>query len=222
MLLDYITDRKQFAGTEQEQRLALLRCVAEASSAGIDYIQLREKDLSIAELERMAREVVRAVREHSEKTNLLINSRTDVAIAVDADGVHLTSKDIPASEARAIWAASGASRGFIVGVSCHSIADVRAAESHGADFVVLGPVFEKSDTEPIGLEALRSATKGKVQDLRVEAGSNRGNVPVLALGGVSLSNVRACLKAGAMGIAGIRLFQNSNIRETVAGLRELG
>jgi thiamine-phosphate pyrophosphorylase len=168
MLLYYITDRKQFAGTERDQRLALLRCVGEAARAGVDYIQLREKDLSIAELERLAREVLQAVRGQSGKTKLLINSRTDVAIAVSADGVHLTSRDTSASEARAIWAASGASQQFHVGVSCHSVVEVRAAQSHGADFVVLGPIFEKADAAPIGLEALRVAARGRICALRLE------------------------------------------------------
>jgi len=220
MLLYYITDRKQFAGTERDQRLALLRRVSGAASAGVDYIQLREKDLTTAELERFASEVVRAVREQSEKTKLLINSRTDVAIAAGADGVHLTSTDIPASEARAIWIASAASKQFHVAVSCHSVADVHAAEAHGADFVVLGPVFEKADTAPIGLKILSSATRGRRFDRRVEAGDNRGSAPVLALGGVNLSNARACLEAGAAGVAGIRLFQESNISECIRLLRE--
>jgi thiamine-phosphate pyrophosphorylase len=231
MLLYYITDRKQFPGDEAARRNALLRRIVDAASAGVDYIQLREKDLGIADLERLAREAVRAVRDHSSETRLLINARTDIAIAVGADGVHLTSRDIPASDARAIWAASleansGARifRNFTVAVSCHSTQEVRLAESHGADFAVLAPIFEKSGTAatPLGLEVIRAAAgKGRPPDLRVEAGDHRVGMPVLALGGITVSNAAECLRAGAAGIAGIRLFQADAVSVVVNTLRNL-
>jgi len=231
MLLYYITARKQFPGNDSARRNALIGRIAEAASAGIDYIQLREKDLGGADLEQLGREAVRAVRDHSTKTRLLINSRTDVAIAVGADGVHLTSGDISASDARAIWAASMEAksgpriyRNFTITVSCHSIQEVRLAESHGADFAVLAPIFEKPGTAatPLGLEVLRAAAgKGQPPDLRVEAGDHRVGMPVLALGGITLRNAAECLRAGAVGVAGIRLFQADAVSDVVNKLRNL-
>jgi thiamine-phosphate pyrophosphorylase len=226
MILYYITDRTQFAGTEAERRTALLRCVAEAATANIDFIQLREKDLSPSELERFGKDVLRTVHERSETTRLLINSRSDIALAIGADGVHLTSTDIGASEARAVRASSAREQSlpgeFLVATSCHSVDDVRRAESHGANFVVLGPVFEKSGTSErsLGIDAIRVATREQARDDRVEAGDNRVGVPVLALGGVTLANARLCMEAGAAGLAGIRLFQEGNLKERVRILRE--
>jgi len=93
-LLYYITDRSQFRGDESFRRRALLAKVAEAARADVDYIQLREKNLSARELETVARQVVAVVRENSSSTRLLINSRTDVALAAGADGVHLRADDV--------------------------------------------------------------------------------------------------------------------------------
>lgn len=221
MLTYYITDRSQFAGSEAERRAQLLRTVRQAAAAGVDYIQLREKDLSIRELEQLAREAVQAVRGEG-SSRLLINHRTDVALAVGADGVHLTGLDIAASDARALAAGHGAAqkagnleRPFLVAVSCHSAEQVRLAEAHGADFAVLAPVFEKVSAENatrirdgIGLDELRRATElDRRPDLRVEAGDSRRSFSVFALGGVDVERARLCAQAGAAGIAGIRIFQ---------------
>jgi len=210
MLLYYITDRKGFAGTDGQQREALLRKIADAARAGMDYIQLREKELAPHELERLAGEAVRAVRDHSTTTKLLINARTDVALAAGADGVHLPAGEIDASEVRALWMRCGNSRPMI-GLSAHSTADVCYAQAHGADFAVLAPIFEKvqTATRGIGLHALRAAC------------AEAGGFVVLALGGVTLSNARACIEAGAVGVAGIRLFQQGDVFETVRLLRAI-
>jgi thiamine-phosphate pyrophosphorylase len=229
MLLYYITDRRQFPGPEGEKRRALLERIGEAASAGVDFVQLREKDLSSGSLESLAREAVRAVRESSGHSRLLINSRIDIALAVGADGVHLTSTDISASDARAIWAASMRfsnleTQSFVIGVSCHSPMEVRAAESHGADFAVLAPIFEKegANVPALGLNPLREASlKDVPPDRRVEAGDHRVEMPVLALGGVTLQNAVDCERAGARGVAGIRLFQSGDIRKTVEMLRAI-
>jgi len=207
MLLYYITDRRSFGGTEAEQRAAVLRRIAESARAGVDYIQLREKDLSPCELERLAREAVRAVRDQSATTKLLINTGSDVALGCRADGVHLASGELRASEVRALW--RKCDREPVVGVSAHSAAEVRDAEAEGADFAVLAPIFEKVQTgaRGIGLEALREACAGQLD--------------VLALGGVSLENACGCLQAGAAGVAGIRLFQGGDLVATVKRLREL-
>src|SRR5438105_1730238 len=159
MLLYYITDRSQFPGDEDARREALLKKVRECASSGVDYIQLREKDLSGRELEKLARLVVAAVRERSRDGRVLINSRIDVAIACGADGVHLRSgdEDPNPGDARAIFASAGAPAP-IVAASCHSESEVDLAESHGADFVVCGPAFESSTKRDTGLQELRRSS----------------------------------------------------------------
>jgi thiamine-phosphate pyrophosphorylase len=230
MLLYYITDRKQFAGPDSLQRRSLLDRIGQAAAAGVDYIQLREKDLGSGALESLAREAVQVVRESSKVTRLLINSRLDIALAAGADGIHLTSTDMTASDARAIWAASvrssskAGAHNFLVAVSCHSPAEIRSAESHAADFGVLAPIFEKPGTElpALGLELLAGAClKNAEPDLRAEAGDHRVGMPVFALGGLSLENVADCVRAGVAGIAGIRLFQEGDLVKTVASVRAL-
>ena len=219
LILYYITDRAQLAEDEANRQRRLLEKIAEATRAGVDYIQLRERDLRVRELERLAVEVVRLVR--GTKTKLLINWRVDVAIAGSADGVHLRSNDIAASEARAIWAKSTGRTDCVIGVSCHSIKEVLGAEGHGADFAVFGPVFGKqgSTESAVGLKALRAvARRSAPPDKKVEAGQSLG-MPVLALGGVTLENAGACVEAGAAGIAGIRLFQDNDIAELVKHLQ---
>ena len=191
MVLYYITDRKQFAGNEESRRRALLAKIAEASRHGVDFIQLREKDLTVRELEALAREAVCAVRGNSSRTRLLINSRTDVAIACGADGVHLRGEDVLPSEVRAAWR-QGAP---VISVSCHSTAEVGRAAREGADLAVFAPVFEKRGASGVGLEMLQAACAHPIR--------------VLALGGVTRENARACVEAGAAGVAGIRLFQEA-------------
>ena len=208
MLLYYITDRKGFPGTESSQRAALLRRIADAARAGVDYIQLREKDLATDELRQLARAVVTAVRDNSSTTKLLINSHADIAIEVGTDGVHLPAGSLPANEIRDYWMRL-TNREPIISVSAHSVEDVRKAESDGANFAVLAPIFEKVAIggSGIGLDALRLACSH--------------GFPVVALGGVTLANARSCLAAGAAGLAGVRLFQQGDIAETVRQLRDL-
>jgi thiamine-phosphate pyrophosphorylase len=216
VLLYYITDRTAFPGDELARRRRLLEKIREAVHAGVDYIQLREKDLSTRDLESLAREAVSeilAIDHRPLPTALLINSRTDVALAVEAEGVHLRSNDVSPQDLRAIWTKSGASapartnspRAPLIAVSCHSPAEVAQAAANGTDLAVFAPVFEKKDAYPAGLEALRQACATKV--------------PVLALGGVTLANAHSCLAAGAAGIAAIRLFQESDIAGVVHRLR---
>jgi thiamine-phosphate pyrophosphorylase len=215
VLLYYITDRKQFPGPEPRRRELLLAKIAEAARAGVDFIQLREKDLPARELEALARQAVRICREtrnQKRETKLLINSRCDVALAAGADGVHLPSDDISPSDARAVWSSVRSrnekreTRNALIAVSCHTADEVRLAEAQGADFAVFGPVFEKVGTSlRAGLDALRSACLGQM--------------PVLAIGGVTLANARACLEAGAAGIAAIRLSQQNDILNVAEELR---
>jgi thiamine-phosphate pyrophosphorylase len=212
LLLCYITDRSQFPGNESARRGRLLEKIAEAARCGLDFIQLREKDLTARELALFAQEVIGAMRENSSSTTqLLINSRADVALAVGADGVHLRSDDISPSDVRKILNhhGRGARARCTIGVSCHSIHEVRQVVDH-ADFVVFGPIFKKkavSGSGATGVEALHQACLEKI--------------PVLALGGITVENASACLQAGAAGIAGIRLFQENEVRKVVDALGPL-
>jgi thiamine-phosphate pyrophosphorylase len=218
-LLYYITDRTAFPGDEPTRRRRLLEKISEATRAGVDYIQLREKDLPTRDLESLAREAVGAIREARKlatdhcppPTALLINSRTDLALAVEADGVHLRSNDVSPQEVKAIWTKCGARaranlpQAPIIAVSCHSPAEVTQAAASAATFAVFAPVFEKKDASPAGPIALRQACATRI--------------PVLALGGITLFNAHACLEAGAAGIAAIRLFQENDIAKVVKQLR---
>jgi thiamine-phosphate pyrophosphorylase len=231
-LLYYITNRAAFPGDERARRFRLLEKIEEAAGCGINYIQLREEDLPIRELELLAREAVRILRDASRKpgdenrelrTRVLINSRTDVALAVGADGVHLPAGDVSPTDVRKAWK-DAVSRGDasilrsanmtsvhadpLIAVSCHSPEEVVRADASRATFAVFAPVFEKKDapgTTPAGLDALRQACQA--------------SIPVFALGGVTLLNAKSCVDAGVAGIAGIRLFQENDIAAVVRGLR---
>lgn len=214
-LLYYITDRKAFPGDEPTRRRRLLDKIAEAARAHVDYVQLREKDLSTGDLESLAREAMQIIHSQELATALLINSRADVALAVNAAGVHLTANDLSPEEVRAIWQGRfGRGRlarelpSPVISVSCHSPQGVSKAAANQASLAIFAPVFEKKDAfgvTPAGLEKLRQACREKI--------------PVLALGGVTLQNARSCLEAGAAGIAAIRLFQENDIATIVRELR---
>jgi thiamine-phosphate pyrophosphorylase len=221
VILSYITDRSQFPGTESARRKRLLQKIAEAARAGVDYIQLREKDLPTHDLEQLAREAVKillATRPSPLTTRLLINSRTDVALAAGAAGVHLRADDISPRELRAILREAARhsplatrnlkleTRNFLISVSCHTLAEVSRAAAARADLALFGPVFEKDG----------AGTSGGLARLRRTC---RQRLPVLALGGVTLENAVACLDAGARGIAAIRLFQQNDIAAVVRRLR---
>ena len=220
-LLYYITDRTAFPGDEPARRHHLLEKIAEAVRAGVDYVQLREKDLPTRDLESLAGEAVRIIAqlrtENRElRTALLINSRTDIALAVGADGVHLRAEDISPRDIREVWphrdacgagapARANSSRDPFIAVSCHSPAEVTRAAVNHATFAVFAPVFEKKDARPAGLNLLGEACEA--------------HIPVVALGGITLENAKSCLEAGAAGIAAIRLFQENNVAEVVQRLR---
>ena len=228
--LYYITDRTQFPGDRVEQERRLLEKIAECAAAGIEMVQLREKDLEARELEELAYKAMAALR--GSRTRLLINSRTDVALACGAHGVHLRAHDLRASEVRAIFfqaislqaitlqaiaaqpvpATMQAGAIPVIGVSAHSAAEVASAEAHGADFAVFAPVFDKrGETNPEGLEQLRLICH--------RAEMAQPPMPVLALGGITLENAQRCLEAGAAGIAAIRLFQQGDVDAVVNRLR---
>jgi thiamine-phosphate pyrophosphorylase len=223
VLLYYITDRLAFRGDEPRRRRRLLDKIAEAANYGIDYIQLREKDLSARDLESLAREALQIIRNQQPVTGnrqpataVLINSRTDLALATTAAGVHLPADSITPQEVRAAWHLScGADTPVrvspanpIISISCHSPQEVTAAAANQATLAIFAPIFEKKDapaTEPTGLNALREAC--------------RAPIPVLALGGITLRNAHSCAEAGAAGIAAIRLFQENDIASIIRQLR---
>jgi thiamine-phosphate pyrophosphorylase len=225
MLRYAITDRTQLGtklgANESTRRAALLACAARWAAEGVDFIQLREKDLPDAELLRLSRDlqaVIRANGPAETTTRLLLHSRIDLALAAGLDGVHLPSASLdPASQALTLAQArrllrQGREPGQfepILSVSCHNLAEVRAAA--GADLILFGPVFGKAiptgaapgNSEP----AYRTVTPAIGLDALGAACASAGSTPVLALGGVTPDNIAACLEAGARGIAAIRLFQ---------------
>ena len=212
MFLYYITDRKQLSTNEHEARRLLLDRIRMAAAAGVDAIQIRERDLWARQLTELGNRAVEIVRETNPSTKVLMNSRSDVAIACGADGVHLRSDDMSTADARSIFMHAGILHPMI-GVSCHSRVEVELAEGNGADFAVFGPIFEKdSEIKAEGLASLQAACSRHAA---------KPPMPVLALGGVSLQNTHECLQAGAAGIAGIRLFQNGNVDEVISQLRKI-
>ena len=170
-------------------------CITDRNLAGIplalsrkvDWIQIRDKNLPARDLLTLVRRVLEL------GTKVIVNTRMDVALAAGAAGLHLPAGSIPPSRWRAI-----APPDFLIGVSCHTVDEVRSAEAEGADYVFFGPVFaplsKSSHLPPRGLNGLAEAARAV-------------SIPVLALGGITQTNAEDCVLAGAQGIAGISLFQ---------------
>lgn len=174
---------------------AFERCLERNIAAGkVDWIQIREKDMPARELVRLVRRVVAVAAAAGEHVRVLVNSRMDVALAAGAAGLHLPSGSPEAGVFRRI-----APRGFLIGVSCHNAAELRAAEEGGADYAVLGPVYAPL-SKPLGRE-------GEMGVARFGELVRGVGIPVLALGGITEERVGACIAAGAAGVAAITLFQ---------------
>lgn len=179
----YITDRHAAGGVD-----AILGHIETAVADGVDYIQIREKDLSARDLIDLTRKAV-AIAGGS-NTCILVNSRADVAMAAGANGVHLPADSVPADKLRTILPLD-----FVIACSCHKVEEALRAQREGVDFIVYGPVFQTFGKGPaVGLEALRKV-------------ANSVRIPVFALGGVNRENSRLCYAAGAQGFAGISFFQ---------------
>ena len=190
---------------ESKEFQDILVLVRAAVDAGLQLIQLREKDLTarhLFELTARAAEITRGT-----STRLLVNDRADIATTAGAQGVHLTTRSL---EPHIVRQAFGAD--FLIGASTHSLSEAMAARDGGADFAVFGPVFEtdsKTKYGPaVGIEALARVTR------------ELSPFPILALGGISKANAADCLRAGAQGIAAIRLFSDAEtLPQTVNALR---
>lgn len=199
-VLYYITDRR---GLRDQDPLPV---IAAAIGAGVDLIQIRERDLGTRALLALVERGVELAR--GTATRILVNDRLDIALAAGADGVHLPVHSFPVAVVR-----EKVGDALLVGASTHNLEELRTAERGGADFVVFGPVFETPSKReygpPLGLEKLADAV-------------HTAKIPVLALGGINLANAADCLRAGAAGLAAISLFQAStDLSKTVAQLRQL-
>ena len=203
MLRYAITSRALYPGDELQQQAALLREASRWVAEGIDFIQLREKDLAAADIAALARKILQTIAAKASPTRVLINSRPDIALATGAHGVHLTADpdELTIAQVRSLY--HSASRPApIITISCHSLEEVHRARVNQADAILFAPVFEK-------IVAGQTATPGQGIDRLRAACLAASPVPVYALGGVTLERAPACLDAGATGIAGIRLFHQS-------------
>jgi thiamine-phosphate pyrophosphorylase len=194
--LYYITDRTQIKNSTIES------VISAVVAAGVDWVQIREKDLSARALLAVTENALESARRQG-RTRIMVNDRLDVVMAAHAHGVHLGTRSMPVDVARRL-----VERHFLIGSSCHSLAEALAAEAAGADYVLLGPIFATPSKlaygPPLGLAKLREV-------------ASRVAIPVFALGGISLDRVAACRQNGAAGIAGIRIFQDADSLEKLVG-----
>src|SRR5262249_47637368 len=185
-LVYLITDRHQ---TGHPDLTSLIEFISKAAAAGVDMLQIRERDLPARVLFELTEAIAKSVK--GTNARLLVNDRADIA-ACAGSGVHLTTRSITADVVRTAFGTE-----MLVGVSTHTLEEARSAERGGADFIVFGPVFETRSKEeygePKGLDALRRVAT----DL---------TIPVLALGGINSSNYLEALEVGAAGMAGISMF----------------
>ena len=192
---------------DSEEFQNILRQVFAAVTAGIQLIQIREKQLTAQVLFELTAGVVTIARGSS--TRVLVNDRADIAASAGADGVHLTTRSLTPDVIRKTLGAK-----FLIGASTHSLTEAQDACRQGADFAVFGPIFPSPSKEKYGLPL----GLGKLS----EAARELTSFPLIALGGISIENVNECLLAGANGIAGITLFSEPNsLATTVETINEL-
>ncbi|MCX8030120.1 MAG: thiamine phosphate synthase [Thermodesulfovibrionales bacterium] len=191
-----ITDRKLFF-TEN----AFLYSIERALKAGVTAIQLREKDLPIRDYLRLAYQI-KSITEYY-RAKLFINDRVDVALSVGASGVHLAQTSIPPHAVRKI-----VKKNMLIGVSTHSLDEAKIAQTESADFITFGPIFKTPSKlkygDPVGLNSLKEVRQFIT-------------IPILAIGGIDLTNINEVLSAGANGVAVIRsILSAENIEDTVS------
>jgi thiamine-phosphate diphosphorylase len=192
-----------------EAKKLLLDRIERAALAGVDWIQLREKDLSGRELAELAAD---ARQRAGSGCALFVNDRLDVALANGAAGVHLGESSLPAAEAKRLARERRAGASFVVGASVHALGAAREAETAGSDYLIFGPVFSTPSKESFGAPQ----GLGKLREV-----CERVSIPVIAIGGISVENAGACLQAGARGIAAIRLFQDAmDLKAVLAHLHD--
>jgi thiamine-phosphate pyrophosphorylase len=201
-ILCYVTDRRSLSlATSRDAHPLLLDGIERAAAAGVDWIQLREKDYSGREWSQLLKESLQRVATARSSTRVLVNDRMDVALAGGAGGVHLSENGIPVAEAcrlRDDFFSAHGPRDFLIGVSCHSLGAALGAARGGADYIYFSPIYRTPSKAnygpPQGVERLARICSA------VE-------IPVLAIGGITPENAADCLRAGAVGIAAIRFFQ---------------
>jgi thiamine-phosphate pyrophosphorylase len=195
MLLCYVTDIKAFRPANGVHDL--FSAIERAAAAGVDWIQIREKDLPAKEALALARQAIAAV---PKSTRIIVNDRLDVALAAGAAGVHLGAASLSVGDAVRWCRAGHAPADFLIGASCHHLDEATAAERAGASYIFFGPVYETpskaSFGPPQGIERLGEVCR-------------KVHIPVWAVGGVNAENAEPCLRAGAAGVAAIRLFQDA-------------
>jgi len=176
-----VTDRKQTGGRD------LVTVLSQALVAGVQAIQLREKDLDTIDVYRLGERLLSLTRQAG--AVLIVNDRVDVAMALGADGVHLTRKSLPPKDARALVGPE-----MLLGISCHSLTDVREAIEGGVDFLVLGPIHDTPSKAPYGAP-LTPAILKQAREMCP--------LPILAIGGINATRVPEVVQAGADGVAAI-------------------
>ncbi|MDH5775742.1 MAG: thiamine phosphate synthase [Nitrospirota bacterium] len=163
----------------------LASVISQTVDAGVRMVQIREKDLETRPLIDLVQELMPLIKRDEGK--VFINDRIDLVIALDADGVHLRSDSLPLPLARRLIGNKK-----LIGISTHSVEEARKAEREGADFIVLGPIFETPSKrrygQPLGLHTLEAACRGS-------------RVPIFAIGGLQPAHVPAVLASGAYGVA---------------------
>lgn len=195
----------QATSAHSEAFARILALTSAAVRARVPLLQLREKNLRASVLYELTRRAARLTR--GSATRLLVNDRADIARAARADGVHLTTRSLSASDVRRSFG-----NDFLIGVSTHTLSEALEARDQGADFAIFGPVFDtpskRSYGLPVGLEKLN------------EAAHTLSPFPLIALGGITLENAPDAIRAGASGIAAIRLLSDPhNLEDTVRAIR---
>jgi thiamine-phosphate pyrophosphorylase len=226
-LLCYVTDRNSLAAPVGAADLRVLERIRGAIEAGVDWVQIREKDLPTQKLLALVTRAVDAAHSRNGTTRVsdsgvqavrakvIVNDRLDVALAASAAGVHLGGESTPLREAVRWCRGGNAPNEFLIGASCHTLAESRGAEGTGASYLIFGPVFDTPSKRalgrPVGIAELSKVCAAV-------------KIPVLAIGGIDLRNAGECFKAGAAGIAAIRMFQDpadaSELRSRVKALRD--